>query len=97
MPFNQLTDAQIERLDMLAEEAAEVIIAVQKIKRHGYDSINPLKPELGTNRQQLHTEILQMMGVYIRMEALEEVLFFSVTEAERTWPDKLQWTHHQND
>lgn len=38
---NQLTEAQEELLDILAEEAAEVIQAVQKIKRFGYASTGP--------------------------------------------------------
>ena len=36
--MNELTEAQKERLIMLAEEAGEVIQAVGKILRHGYNS-----------------------------------------------------------
>lgn len=46
--FNRLTPAQDERLSLLAEECAEVIVAVMKIQRHGYDRLN--------NRADLETE-----------------------------------------
>lgn len=53
--FNGLTPAQAERLALIAEEAGEVVQAVGKILRHGYDSRHPNGgPD---NRQQLETEI----------------------------------------
>ena len=39
--FNGLTPEEDERLSLLAEECSEVIQAVMKIKRHGYDSHHP--------------------------------------------------------
>lgn len=36
--FNQLTPAEAERLALLAEECGEVIQAIGKILRHGYES-----------------------------------------------------------
>ncbi len=39
--FNQLSEAQLERLSILSEECGEVIQAVGKILRHGYGSYNP--------------------------------------------------------
>jgi len=38
MAFNQLTDAQAERLHILVEELGEAIQAAGKILRHGYES-----------------------------------------------------------
>lgn len=38
MAFNQLTDAEAERLALLLEECGEVIQVIGKIQRHGYDS-----------------------------------------------------------
>lgn len=55
-PFNKLSPAQAERLDLLAEECAEVIVAIMKIKRHGYDTYNPDKP-LATNAYTLEEEL----------------------------------------
>jgi NTP pyrophosphatase (non-canonical NTP hydrolase) len=40
--FNELTDAETERLALLAEECAEVIHAIGKILRHGWDSMHPI-------------------------------------------------------
>ena len=52
---NQLTEAQEELLDILAEEAAEVIQAVQKIKRFGYASTAP--DSTISNRVRLEEEL----------------------------------------
>ena len=49
--------AEEERLALLAEECAEVIVKVGKILRHGYDSINPDNPDEGDNRLQLMKEL----------------------------------------
>jgi len=57
MSQSPLTPAQAERLAFLAEECAEVIQAVAKIQRHGYDSYNPDAPEKGNNRRQLEVEL----------------------------------------
>jgi NTP pyrophosphatase (non-canonical NTP hydrolase) len=54
-PFNRLTPAEAERLALLAEECGEVIQAVGKILRHGYESTHPNFTE--TNRTQLMKEI----------------------------------------
>ena len=51
MAFNQLSDAQLERLYILSEELGEAQQAVGKILRHGYDSKHP---ETGiTNKESL--------------------------------------------
>lgn len=55
--FNQLTPAEAERLALLAEECGEVIQAVGKILRHGYESRNPLIAEGPTNRESLEREL----------------------------------------
>lgn len=58
-PYNKLSPAQAERLDFLAEECAEVIKAIMKIKRHGYGSTNPKPGEdnVTTNQKNLMIEI----------------------------------------
>lgn len=48
---NELTPAEIERLTLVAEEAAEVIQAVTKILRHGWTSTHPDHP--GYNNRSL--------------------------------------------
>jgi NTP pyrophosphatase (non-canonical NTP hydrolase) len=55
--FNGLTPAELERLAILAEEAGEIVQAVNKIIRHGYESYNPNIPGAPTNREDLEREI----------------------------------------
>jgi len=52
-----MSEEELERLALLAEECAEVIVAVGKILRHGYQSYNPFHSELGSNKEQLEAEI----------------------------------------
>jgi NTP pyrophosphatase (non-canonical NTP hydrolase) len=55
MAFNQLSDAQLERLYILSEELGEAQQAVGKILRHGYDSKHP---ETGiTNKESFEHEL----------------------------------------
>jgi hypothetical protein len=50
---NGLTAAEIERLTLLQEGCAEVIAAICKIKRHGWDGASAIVPDSLTNRQML--------------------------------------------
>ena len=52
--FNKLTPAELERIALLAEECGEVIQAVNKIIRHGYESSHPDHDE--NNRYDLEKE-----------------------------------------
>ena len=52
--FNKLTPAEAERLALLSEECAEVIMAIGKILRHGFESRHPNGGP--TNRQTLERE-----------------------------------------
>ncbi len=58
-PFNNLSPAETERLSILAEECAEVILVVGKTLRHGWTptdhSVNP--PKGYDNREDLITEL----------------------------------------
>jgi NTP pyrophosphatase (non-canonical NTP hydrolase) len=65
--FNNLTEAQQELLAILAEECSEVIKAVCKIQRHGASSINPFRPEEGTNLRQLETELGHVLCSFFMM------------------------------
>ena len=53
----KLTEAEIERLSVLAEECGEVIQVVGKILRWGYESWNPLEVPRETNRTKLEKEL----------------------------------------
>jgi hypothetical protein len=54
--MNNLTEAQIERLAKLAEEATEVAQACMKILRFGFVSSHPACPETN-NRENLAKEL----------------------------------------
>jgi NTP pyrophosphatase (non-canonical NTP hydrolase) len=97
-PFNKLTPAQAERLDMLAEECAEVIMAVSKIKRHGYRSYNPVSESDETNFDGLQREIGDVLALLFAMEKAGDPVFVQneFTSASK-WQRKLKWTHHQGD
>lgn len=96
-PFNGLTPAQAERLDMLAEEAAEIIVAVSKIKRHGYASRNPDNQRAGDNRRQLESELADLLGVWTALRDHGEVADPSIHDTRRAWDRKLRYAHHQAD
>lgn len=51
-----LTLAEIERLTLIAEEAAEVVQAATKVLRHGWKSTHPSCPGVN-NRQNLMKEL----------------------------------------
>ena len=56
---NDLTPAEVERLALLAEEAAEVIQVVGKIIRHGYESTHPNGGK--NNRELLEHELSDLI------------------------------------
>lgn len=58
---NQLTDAEIERLVLIGEEAAEVVQAVAKILRHGWESTHPDFPDFN-NRSHFIKELGDLRG-----------------------------------
>jgi NTP pyrophosphatase (non-canonical NTP hydrolase) len=63
--FNGLTPAEAERLALLAEECGEVIQAIGKVLRHGYESRHPDGGP--TNREALEKEIGDAHHAIIRM------------------------------
>lgn len=94
---NNLTPAQVELLDMLAEEAAEVIQAVCKLKRHGPMSYHPADKDKTPNFKLMAAELGDLIGV---MGALDEkgmidnetVQWFAETKMKRAAP----YLHHQS-
>ncbi|QYW06496.1 hypothetical protein uan_084 [Pseudomonas phage UAntarctica] len=98
-PFSGLTAAEAERLDILAEECAEVIQAIMKIKRHGFESYHPGTQEL--NRTALLREITDVKAAMVMVSRdIPEVMVddmlqqFSITRALNK---KLEYCHHQGD
>lgn len=53
----------IKVLDVLQEEAAELIVAISKLKRFGVDSRNPLVPDSPTNLENMLQEIGDILAM----------------------------------
>lgn len=98
-PFNGLTPAQAERLDILAEECAEVIQAIMKIKRHGFDSVNPAALSMETNRQTLMRELFDVAAAtgmcHIELPELQDDTYVE-QQVEKAMRKKLAYSHHQD-
>lgn len=74
---NQLTEAQIERLAILAEECGEVIQMVGKILRHGYLSYNPTLPPMKQrpNRAMLQKELGDLLWAISKLDDACDISF----------------------
>lgn len=100
--FNGLTPAEQERLVMLAEECGEVIQAVTKVLRHGYESCNPFTQGVETNREHLLREIVDVSAM-IGMIGMDfpELQKDSTTEFDqlirKSLLKKLEFAHHQDE
>jgi hypothetical protein len=94
-PVTRLTRAQRERLEMLAEEASEVVKACTKILRHGYGSYNPDSSNSTANKADLEHELKDLWAVYERMADYGELSQINFYDSAETWARKLKWTHHQ--
>jgi len=92
--FNKLTPDETELLALLAEECGEVIQAVGKILRHGFDSNWNGGP---TNRRSLEDEI---GDVYLIAGMLCNAEFVNVSHIMQrviTKPEKLnKYLHHNS-
>lgn len=93
---NELSEAEIERLALLAEEMGEVQQIIGKILRHGYESYNPVINTGLTNRRELEREIGHVQHAVERMTNARDVNDAGVLdfqEAKRKGIPK--WLHHQ--
>ena len=73
--MKNLTPAQIERLNYLQEESAEIIQAASKILRFGYENKHPKFPDGRTNREHLEEELgnlFVILGFMVRNEDVDE-------------------------
>jgi hypothetical protein len=94
-----VTEAEKERLAMLAEEAGEIVQIIGKILRHGYDSHHPDDPERITNKEHLVRELRDLDGVVYGMCLKDDLKVenFSMAHSIAAWNRKLKWSHHQGD
>lgn len=97
----QLTAEEAELLQMLAEEAAEIVQAAMKTLRHGWDSYNPTVPpeKRISNVEHLEYEIKQLLAIVkmLRRSGIVDMDFAEATgrELDNMALRKLQYTHHQ--
>ena len=96
-PFNKLDASQMERLTLIASEAAEVIQAITKVQLHGYDSHHPDRP-FTDNRDELEEEIGHFQNALSLMYECgdvraERVLASRINKHETFKP----YLHHQQE
>ena len=90
--FNRLTPAEAERLAVLAEGCGEVIQAVGKILRHGYESSHPDGGP--TNRRTLEREIGDVLYAVDRI-ALHDLSSINIENAAAMKKQKIKpYLHH---
>jgi NTP pyrophosphatase (non-canonical NTP hydrolase) len=93
-PFsNQLSPAEAERLAMLAEECGEVIQAIGKILRHGYESTHPDGGP--TNRENLNRELNDLTAVIFLMTERGTRDIEHPAYIPELVEKKLRYAHHQ--
>lgn len=95
IPFdNELSQAEAERLAILAEEAAEVIHVIGKILRHGYAS---QWQKIGvTNRTQLEREVGDLLNIISVMWYNDDINQGKTLQNMQDKADRwMKYTHHQ--
>lgn len=101
-PFNGLTPAQAERLAILAEEAGEIVQAVGKILRHGYESYNPDGDIRVSNRESLERELGDLSAAAQLMAGAGDIRapvvdMWRGRKLARLTAPAQQYLHHQRD
>lgn len=92
--FNNLTPAEAERLALLAEECGEVVQAIGKVLRHGYESAHPDGGP--TNREALERECGDVRHAMIRLCDEGDLSRRAVHERANTKAQSArQYLHHQ--
>lgn len=93
---NGLTAAEAERLAILAEEAGEVVQAVGKILRHGYDSRHPDATRFDSNRNDLSKELGDLIGLVDLMVQARDLDQAPIMIRRRGKIQRLRtYAHHQ--
>jgi len=86
-----MNDKEIEVMNILQEECAEVIQAVSKINRFGLDNLKPGKPK--TNREHLEEELGDLMAMIDILQSMDIVSYNNIEKAQTAKIEKLkQWS-----
>ena len=84
--LGKITATEAEILGILQEECAEVIVAISKINRFGWNSCHPDTPNF-TNREHLTEELgdlLAMVKILCDKEIIDQNLLISAAEYKIT-------------
>lgn len=95
--FNGLTPAEAERLAILAEEASEVVHAVTKVLRHGFESFHPDEPKGPTNREKLALELGNLEAAVYHCVKAQDVQAGFIHIGAASKMSSNPYTHHQQD
>ena len=91
-----MTKAELERLALLSEECGEVQVAIGKILRHGWESVDPTCADSPTNRRFLEIELGDVLYAIQLLTTAGDLSARRIdqekTEAVFT---KAPWLHHQ--
>ena len=94
--YNELTPGEAERLAILAEECGEIVRAVGKILRHGYESYHPGTPDHEGNRRELEKEIGDLSGIVSMMVRAGDIDGDVISkQAGLKHARIMQYAHHQ--
>ncbi len=97
-PFNRLSLAEAERLDILTEELGEVLRIIGKVKRHGWIATDHTTGIRYDNRAELEHELGHVRNVMAAMDARGDIDEEKVLEAAIAKADSwLPYLHHQDD
>lgn len=77
-PYETFSD-DIQNLDILQEECAELIKIVSKTKRWGTESYNPMDPDGTSNRDRMVQEIGDVLAM---IDCIKTSPHFKITESE---------------
>jgi NTP pyrophosphatase (non-canonical NTP hydrolase) len=91
-----LTPGEVERLAILSEECGEVVRAIGKISRYGWESTSPFVVGGRTNRQTLERELGSLRAVVNMMLDSQDVRLNALQSWQRTKKTALEnWTLYQ--
>ena len=88
------TDAELERLAMLAEECGEVVQMVGKIILHGYKSYHPNDPST-PNRILLSEEVGDIEAVLSMMRENNDIPLLPSRDILAKKERKMKYAHYQ--
>lgn len=96
--FNKLTPKQAEALAILSEECGEVIQAIGKILRHGYEDYSPFDETKTSNRINLEREIGDVIFATKLLDNDKQISLLDCNLEAKSKEDRVKpYLHHQKD